>query len=85
MKQIYQRVAAQTGYSQEQVKSVVEHTFAWLRHQMSEVTSDKILFTYFGTFKLLKSKLNKALKAKNLSKRDRAFTEQLLDKYFKKD
>lgn len=82
MNQIYQRVANDTGHSPETVKKVVEHMFTWLRAQLSEITSDKIMVTGLGTFKLLESKMRKALKAKNLTKQDRELTEQLLNKYF---
>ena len=61
----------------------MDHVFAWLRLEMTELNHDKLLLNGLGTFKLLESKLKKALKAKRLSKADRAKTEQLLDKFFK--
>lgn len=85
MNQIYQQIAKESEYSEPMIKAVIEHTFAWLRLQLIEIPNDKILFTGLGTFKLLKSKMQKALDAGNLSKADEAKTKKLLNKYFKND
>lgn len=83
MNQIYQQAAKETEYSPQQIKAVMDHTFAWLRLQMTDVTHNKVLINGLGTFKLLESKMRKALKSKRLSQEDRKKTEQLLEKFFK--
>jgi hypothetical protein len=86
MNQIYQKVANDLDLTEDQVREVGEHAFAWLRLRITNLDIDKpkILFPGLGTFLLIISKMKKVVKLGTLSKEDTEKTINLINKFDKK-
>jgi hypothetical protein len=81
MNPIYQEVASKLNKDPEVVECIMEHCFSWLRLQLTEPASSKILFNGLGTFQMLFPKMKRALVSKSLPLRDKERTRTLLHQF----